>query len=579
MSTRTEEQSYEKLVADLKEIKNKNDRFLYACHNGDDITSLKLLQHLSNKDMEVGDMLNNEECRFLFKEFCQLELSTENIDFWEECAIYEKWTNKKQRLIHGNNLYNMYISRNALKSINIDMSAVRAVKSRLDSCHIKDNDDLSDLLTHVKLLVEHCMSDTFFRFCKHELYKEKVMSLTAIDFDRIVEKKRNCATLLHICAHLNKVKCIEFLLGKGMNINCLDKQKATALDYAVANNSDNAALYLMTNGAKINFKHNSVHFPSVDMPGNYSRIAGILFDEFVHRTECSLANRYNMVGRSRNLSITNLQNINNRVNRTISLDKIGENVPMGLKSTSLFVVEDKNTLKRCNAFCYSFNSAAYAIKYRNDNWKQFNLFEHENLIAIRDLILQKDLNEQYDLYIIKERYHDNLTEFIISKKENDQFLSEKMMTNYALQLLSVFEYLQSRNYVHAPGAITPDCIYFNQMYDEIVLDIGKSSSSMWYECLFQNSQSLLTHPFVPPECKKFFILNQKKSNIQDLYKCTEKTDVYSFGVIMLMMTTLISDHTALYQLLIEGNSSRFQENLRQKNHFTSKNTWLQCKVD
>jgi hypothetical protein len=70
-------------------------------------------------------------------------------------------------------------------------------------------------------------------------------------------------------------------------------------------------------------------------------------------------------------------------------------------------------------------------------------------------------------------------------------LSEKLIISYASQLLSTLWYLQSKKHIHAPGEINSNRIFFTQMYDEVLLDIGKSSSVISTEWLQKNSQSLI----------------------------------------------------------------------------------------
>lgn len=70
-------------------------------------------------------------------------------------------------------------------------------------------------------------------------------------------------------------------------------------------------------------------------------------------------------------------------------------------------------------------------------------------------------------------------------------MSEDVIITYASQLLSALKYLHLQKYIQAPGEINADRIFFNQMFDNILLDIGISSSSITNEWLFQNSESLL----------------------------------------------------------------------------------------
>jgi serine/threonine protein kinase len=93
---------------------------------------------------------------------------------------------------------------------------------------------------------------------------------------------------------------------------------------------------------------------------------------------------------------------------------------------------------------------------------------------------------------LQERYYDDLNGFVASKRESNAYLTEKMILDFAKQLLSVLGYLHSKNFIHAPGEINSYRIYFTQMYDEIFLDIGISSSLASPKCLISQSKILNT---------------------------------------------------------------------------------------
>ncbi len=86
-----------------------------------------------------------------------------------------------------------------------------------------------------------------------------------------------------------------------------------------------------------------------------------------------------------------------------------------------------------------------------------------------------------------------MTDFISCKRKNNEYLSEKIIINYASQLLSVLDYLHSKKYIHLLGEISPGRIYFTQMYDNIYFDIGENATTVSNEWLIQNSETLLTN--------------------------------------------------------------------------------------
>jgi hypothetical protein len=86
-----------------------------------------------------------------------------------------------------------------------------------------------------------------------------------------------------------------------------------------------------------------------------------------------------------------------------------------------------------------------------------------------------------------------LSDLIVSKSHEKKYFSEKVLVDFALQLLSAIEYCQDKNYSHSPGAINQHSIYFTQMCDMILLDISNnltSFSSSWVE---ENFQQLLNN--------------------------------------------------------------------------------------
>jgi serine/threonine protein kinase len=92
---------------------------------------------------------------------------------------------------------------------------------------------------------------------------------------------------------------------------------------------------------------------------------------------------------------------------------------------------------------------------------------------------------------MQERYRENLIEFVTAKNEYREYLDESTAINYTLQLLSALKFLHSKNYIHAPGEINPNRVYFNEAGDEIYLDVGRSASSISAEWLLENAQELL----------------------------------------------------------------------------------------
>lgn len=101
-------------------------------------------------------------------------------------------------------------------------------------------------------------------------------------------------------------------------------------------------------------------------------------------------------------------------------------------------------------------------------------------------------NRYTSLYLLQERYADTFTDFIASKHNTNDSFTEKVIIDYCLQFLSALTYLHSRKFISAPGALNGNNVFFTQMYDEVLIDVGRSASSISPEWLLQNSQQLLS---------------------------------------------------------------------------------------
>jgi ankyrin repeat protein len=88
-----------------------------------------------------------------------------------------------------------------------------------------------------------------------ELLKELVGKYeSSIRLYSIVDKASQNCSLMHTCAKLNKVACIDFLLNNKVPIEGQDDLRATPLIYAVAHNSADATAYLLSKGCNVNAK-------------------------------------------------------------------------------------------------------------------------------------------------------------------------------------------------------------------------------------------------------------------------------------------------------------------------------------
>jgi serine/threonine protein kinase len=231
---------------------------------------------------------------------------------------------------------------------------------------------------------------------------------------------------------------------------------------------------------------------------------------------------------------------------------------------SLYLVEHKGTMKRCNAFCNTFLNEKDAYRFYERSLEIFNNLRHENLVSIRDIYFQKNEYGHYQVFTVKERYHDNLNGFLQSRIENGHYLSKKMLFSFASQLLEALQHLHSKQYIHAPGEINALHVYFNQMYDELFLDIGRSPSFITAHWITQNSQSIAMNPFVSPEFKEYVVSFCHSNNSEMTYQYSEKDDVYSFGILLFMMTTLLLEPEIISGSLMVQKTKMLQEHIAEQ---------------
>ncbi len=423
------------LLTEMKKWDSRNDRFIFACNNGDDETSSKLLEYLLSKEMDVLDMLVNEEWRQWFRQFCKIELSVENVDFWEECEKYEKWTRIEHRIFHAMYLYNTYISSESRYAINIDENARKYVKERIDTFRKSPSryEDLKDLFFNVKKLVKVCMSDTLQRFTRSQVFQEKISAVNDFKFEELVDRRNNNASLMHLCAKKNKIHCMELLMSKGADINFEDKTKATPFDYAINNNCVEAALFLLFNGANINLDLRNNRITSIsELKTKYDKMSELFMDKYVNDSKEKLEDVYKVLYEVNNSSLTNLQMNYTRSRRALLFDIIDENSIDNHGIRSLYIVQHKKNLNRYNAFCVKFQKAFHALQYRNSNWKHHIYFKHNSLVPISNIFLQNNRRGDYEVYVIKVGF---TTSVSMNISDIDQFFStNRNVTMTAFQI-------------------------------------------------------------------------------------------------------------------------------------------------
>lgn len=121
-------------------------------------------------------LLNNQHNRALFKQFCVMEQSDENIRFWESVKFTfceEQTPNKRYEI--AKELFSDYISSNGSNSLNIDSSLVEELQGNLKQWKQMEAPEIPDtFFTSALQQCERNMMDTAVRFQKHTLYQQVV---------------------------------------------------------------------------------------------------------------------------------------------------------------------------------------------------------------------------------------------------------------------------------------------------------------------------------------------------------------------------------------------------------------------
>jgi serine/threonine protein kinase len=306
--------------------------------------------------------------------------------------------------------------------------------------------------------------------------------------------------------------------------------------------------------------------PDPEKRANIKQLRALMEDRTSVKTifKPKIEEDYFIVNEITHTSMTSLQELRKTYTQVV-FPVIGETIPNVDEVASYYLVEHKETMKRYNALRITFRREKHAAQYCDNSWKQRINFDHENLVPIHNHFLQMDSRERFQLYIVKERYYDVFTEFIAAKRSNKEYLDEKKVVDYASQILSALSYLHTRKYISAPGDINSNCVFFTQMYDTLLLDVGRIASSISTEELLRNSAQLLKNPFVSPECKAFLESNSDvRTYVGNDYIHTEKGDIYSFGVLLFMLISLYYEPISLCDTLDATNVSEYGLHLAEQ---------------
>ncbi|KAL0488743.1 GTPase activator protein [Acrasis kona] len=127
------------------------------------------------ESFELQEVLAEPLCREYLAEFLKTEYCEENMSFYENVIVYKTWKNKRQRLNHAMDIYKEFVSLDAPRQINIDLSAVNIVRSRIRDCEEHEPDEhLVGLFDNICDHIEHVMTDSYSRFIMSTKYNEMV---------------------------------------------------------------------------------------------------------------------------------------------------------------------------------------------------------------------------------------------------------------------------------------------------------------------------------------------------------------------------------------------------------------------
>ncbi|KAL9648624.1 hypothetical protein ABK040_016256 [Willaertia magna] len=175
----------------LSKEKQENRQSVVPSLNFTQLTLQNQNNNNNNESSSSGGKITFEQVlqtphhREYFIKHCQLEYSTENIEFWMEVKLkYKFLLSKQHRLKLAKQLFDEYVSLNASKALNIDKKAIQAVKNRIEKAESSDinnnEDDLENLFDSIVTHIISVMLDSFRRFQLSNLFQEMTNNYSKI---------------------------------------------------------------------------------------------------------------------------------------------------------------------------------------------------------------------------------------------------------------------------------------------------------------------------------------------------------------------------------------------------------------
>jgi serine/threonine protein kinase len=146
----------------------------------------------------------------------------------------------------------------------------------------------------------------------------------------------------------------------------------------------------------------SLH-PDPEKRASVSQLMQYISEESILAPEISqhLEDDYIVITEISNLAITSLQEIESPGEKRVPFPVLGSTVPNEDEVLSLFLVENKQTSKRYNAFCITFRREKHAIEYYNDHWKYRISLNHENIVPIEAAYFQRTSDGRSQVCLVK----------------------------------------------------------------------------------------------------------------------------------------------------------------------------------
>jgi hypothetical protein len=145
-----------------------------------------------NKDINLEELLEKEEYRSKFKEFCSNIKCEENIIFWEMVQIY-KMSPKSELKEAFDEIYEDFFKKESKYELNIDNKTRREIEE-IKNNKMTWNKKVFDIILE---RVKNDMNDSFSHFTNSNEYKE-MLGITEEEPKNILKKKKSKISLFNI---------------------------------------------------------------------------------------------------------------------------------------------------------------------------------------------------------------------------------------------------------------------------------------------------------------------------------------------------------------------------------------------